>query len=91
MLLRIAEDVRQCLELAAEASERARSQINSERKAEFLEMERRWLRLAESYRLVEQLEIFILDGKQQMRHSLLRRIGALERANAKLRKEKGLK
>jgi hypothetical protein len=39
MLLRIAEDVRQCLELAAEASERARSQLNPERKVEFLEME----------------------------------------------------
>jgi hypothetical protein len=87
MLLRIAEDVRQCLELAAEASERARSQINPERQAEFLEMERRWLRLAESYRLVAQLEDFILDGKRQLRQSLLRRIGALEKANAQLRKE----
>jgi hypothetical protein len=87
MLLRIAEDVRQCLERAAEARERAQSQLNSECKAEFLEMERRWLHLAESYRFVAQLEDFIFESKQQMRQSLLRRIGALERANAKLRKE----
>jgi hypothetical protein len=87
MLVRIAEDVRRCLERATEARERAQSQLNPERQAEFLEMERRWLRLAESYRLVAQLEDFIFEGKQQMRQSLLRRIGALERANAKLRKE----
>jgi hypothetical protein len=92
MLLRIAEDVRQCLEHAAEASERARRQPDPERKAEFLAMERHWLRLAESYRLVEQLELFILEGKRQMRQSLLRRIGALEKANARLRNDaKGLK
>jgi hypothetical protein len=87
MLLRIAEDVRRCLERAAEARQRAQSQLDPERKAEFLEMEGRWLRLAESYRFVAQLEDFIFESKQQMRQSLLRRIGALEKANAKLRRE----
>ncbi len=67
MLLRVAENVQQCLEHAAEARESAQSTLNPERKAEFLDMERRWLRLAESYRLVEQLERFVLDGERYRR------------------------
>ena len=67
MLLRLAENIRQCLDHAAEAAERARSQQNPERKAELLELERAWLRLAESYRFVEQLELFILDGQRYAR------------------------
>jgi hypothetical protein len=40
MLLRVAENIRQCLDHAAEARERAQSQLNPECKAEFLELER---------------------------------------------------
>jgi hypothetical protein len=67
MLLRVAENVRQCLEYAVEAHECARSELNAERKAEFYKMELRWLRLAESYRFVEQLELFVLDGNRYRR------------------------
>jgi hypothetical protein len=64
MLLRVAAKIRQCLDHAAEARHRARTEPNPQRKAEFLDMERRWLRLAESYRLLEQIERFIADGKR---------------------------
>jgi hypothetical protein len=63
MLLRVSEQIRECLDRAAEAAERARSEADPERKAAFLDMERRWMLLVESFRLVEQAERFIDDGK----------------------------
>jgi hypothetical protein len=65
MLLRVAENIRQCLDNAAEARQRAQDAIDSERKAHFLDMERRWIRLAESYRLVEQLGASITDPSRR--------------------------
>lgn len=65
MLLRIAENVRQCLDDAAEARERAKEATDPQRQAEFFDMEARWLKLAESYRLVEQLDRFITDTKRE--------------------------
>jgi hypothetical protein len=56
MLLQVADNIRQCLDHAADSRERARTERDPGRKAELLEMEARWLRLAESYRVVEQLE-----------------------------------
>ena len=32
-------------------------------KLDFQELEARWLRLAESYKFIEQLEVFLTDGK----------------------------
>jgi hypothetical protein len=64
MLLRVAENIRQCLDHAAEARKRAQETTDPQTKTDLLDMERRWLRLAESYRLVEQMERFITDGKR---------------------------
>lgn len=62
MLLRVSEQIRECLDHAAEAAERARREADPERKAAFLDMERRWMLLVESLRQVER---FIDDGKTQ--------------------------
>lgn len=63
MLLRVSEHIRECLDRAAEAAERARGEADAERKAAFLDMERRWTLLVESFRLIEQAERFIDDGQ----------------------------
>jgi len=65
MLLRVSEQIRECLGHAAEAAERARSEADPQRQAAFLDMERRWMLLVESFRLVEQAERFVDDGKTQ--------------------------
>jgi hypothetical protein len=65
MLLRVSEQIRECLDHAAEAAERARHEADPERKAAFLDMERRWMLLVESLRQVEQAGRFIDDGKTQ--------------------------
>jgi hypothetical protein len=63
MLLRVSDQIRECLEHAAEAAANARREADPERKAAFLDMERRWTLLVESFRLAEQVERFIEDGK----------------------------
>jgi hypothetical protein len=65
MLLRAAENIRQCLDQAAEARKCAQEATDLESKAQLLDMERRWLRLVETYRLIEQMERFIADGKRE--------------------------
>jgi hypothetical protein len=65
MLLRVAENIRHCLDRAADARQLAQETIDPKRKAELLDMEQRWSRLAESYRLVEQMDLFITDAKRQ--------------------------
>jgi len=63
MLLRVSDQIRECLDRAAEAAARAGSEADPERKADLLDMERRWMLLVESFRLVEQVDRFIDDGK----------------------------
>jgi len=63
MLLQVSDQIRECLDHAAEAAERANAEADGERKAAFLDMQRRWMRLVESFRLVEQVQRFIDDGK----------------------------
>jgi hypothetical protein len=62
---------RQCLDHAAEARLLAQETTDPQRQVEFFDMERRWLRLAESYRLVEQLDRFITDTKRERIKMLL--------------------
>jgi hypothetical protein len=63
VLLRVSEQIRECLDHAADAAARARGEADPERKAAFLDMERRWMLLVESFRLAEQVQRFIDDGK----------------------------
>jgi PAS domain S-box-containing protein len=58
MLERLSEPVRECLVLAAEAKARADETDNPALKAQHLEMERRWLRIAGSFGFAESLDDF---------------------------------
>src|SRR5262245_55556098 len=53
MLQRLSEQVRACHERAAEARSRAEATTDPAVKADFLEMERRWLALARSHAYTE--------------------------------------
>jgi hypothetical protein len=63
MLVKVAEHIRVCLEHAREARERAAQVDDEALKKDFYDIEDRWLRLAESYKFIEQLEVFLIDGK----------------------------
>lgn len=65
MLLRVNEHIRECLDQATQAAERARTEPDQKHKAIFLDMERRWMLLVESFRLVDQMQRFIDDTKAQ--------------------------
>ena len=62
MFLKLSDQISECLGYAVDARERADAAADPSRKADFLDMERRWLRLVESYRFVEQAARFSLDG-----------------------------
>ena len=62
MLLKLSDKISECLAHAAEARERAKAATDADHKADFHDMELRWLRLVESYRFVEQASRFLEDG-----------------------------
>jgi hypothetical protein len=62
MLLKLSDKISECLTEAAEARERAQAATDPGDKADFLDMELRWLRLVESYRFVEQASLFLEDS-----------------------------
>lgn len=66
MLQQLAENIRECLAHAAKARERADSEADPQWKADLLDLERRWLFLADSYQFVEQLERFLLEGRRYL-------------------------
>jgi hypothetical protein len=55
MLQNLNEEIRECLQRAEECRRRSEVEARSDAKADFLEMERRWLSLARSYEFSEQL------------------------------------
>jgi len=62
MLLKLSDKISECLAHAAEARERAKAATDADHKADFHDMELRWLRLVESYRFVEQASRFLEDS-----------------------------
>ena len=64
MLLKISEQIRVCLERAAEARATALATTDPERKSAYFDMERRWMLLAESYRFVERADQFLDDAQR---------------------------
>ncbi len=62
MLLKLSDKIIECLIEAGEARERAKAATDPGHKADFLDMELRWLRLVESYRFVEQASLFLEDS-----------------------------
>ena len=64
MLLKISEHIRVCLARASEARERAQATSDPDNKSEYLDMEQRWMTLAESYRFVERADQFLQDAQR---------------------------
>jgi PleD family two-component response regulator len=65
VLQNLSDEVRLCYERAAEAKERADMMRDPEAKADFLNMERRWLLLARSYEFGERLDDFTRENMRQ--------------------------
>jgi PAS domain S-box-containing protein len=65
MLQNLSEQVRLCYERATEAKERADEVLDPEAKADFLNMERRWLLLARSYEFGERLDDFTRENSRR--------------------------
>jgi hypothetical protein len=61
MLLKISPHIADCLERAQRAHERAEKAADTVLQQDYLDIERTWLRLAESYRTAERLQAFIAD------------------------------
>ena len=58
MLQRLSEQITACHERAAEAKRQADTTADPELKADYLNMEKRWLLLARSYQFTESLDNF---------------------------------
>jgi hypothetical protein len=58
MLFKLSEQIRECYRHATEARQKADCAVTVEAKADFLDIERRWLLLARSYEFSERLKDF---------------------------------
>ena len=58
MLNNLSEQVRDCLQHAQDCARQAAAQTDPKLKADFLDLERRWLHLARSYEFTERLDDF---------------------------------
>jgi hypothetical protein len=58
MLANLNAEVRECLWRAEDCSERAKIELNPAMQRDYMEMERRWLKLARSYQLFERMQTF---------------------------------
>jgi hypothetical protein len=63
MLLKISEQIADCLARAADARERAQAIAEPKIKAMYFDLESRWMALAESYRFVERADQFLDDAE----------------------------
>jgi len=62
LLLKIPEEIADCLARAEEASQRAQHETNERLKVEWLDIEHRWRHLAESLKFVDQANRFLDDA-----------------------------
>ena len=58
MLAKLSAEVRECLWHAEDCAKRAETEPNPAIQRDYIEMERRWLKLARSYQLYERLQTF---------------------------------
>src|SRR5262245_16219305 len=63
MLLKISEQITECLTRAGQARERARAASDPEIEATYFDVERRWMMLADSFKFVEQADRFLNDAQ----------------------------
>jgi two-component sensor histidine kinase len=66
LLQNFSDKVKLCYERAAEAKERADEMLDPEAKAEFLNVEKRWLLLARSYQFGESLDDFTRENSRRV-------------------------
>jgi hypothetical protein len=66
MLNNLSEQIRECLRHAEDCARKAAAQTDPKLKEDFLDMERRWLFLARSYEVTEQLTDFSAETKRQV-------------------------
>jgi hypothetical protein len=59
VLQNLNEAVRECLQCASECRRVAESASDARIRSDFLDMERRWLKLAESYQFAERISCWI--------------------------------
>lgn len=64
MLNKLSEQIRECLRHAEDCARQAAAQSCPKLKADFLDMERRWLFLARSYELTERVSDFSAQTNQ---------------------------
>ena len=67
MLQRLSSEIRECYRHAAEARQKAEATTHLPTKAEYEDVERRWLSLARSYEFSEQLARFTNGVKRNIR------------------------
>jgi hypothetical protein len=65
LLQNLSQQVRNCLEHAEDCAHCAKIECDPSLVRDFLDMERRWLRLARSYQVSEQLEAFSRHDKKR--------------------------
>jgi hypothetical protein len=65
MLNDVSEQIRDCLRHAEDCARKAAAQSDPTLKADFLDMERRWLSLARSYELTGQLTYFSGETRRE--------------------------
>jgi hypothetical protein len=64
MLDNLSEQIRECYRHAEDCSRHAQAQCDANLKQNFLDAERRWLKLAASYELAERLERFTFKPRK---------------------------
>jgi hypothetical protein len=69
MLENLSEKVRLCMRKAEDCANRAKIERHPSLLRDFLDMERRWLKLARSYQFSEQLETFYKHNKKRQEHA----------------------
>ena len=65
MLNNLSEKVRECLQHADDCARQAAGQTCPKAKADFLDLERRWLKLARSYEFSDRLNDFCGESKRR--------------------------
>jgi hypothetical protein len=64
MLRNLSEEIRECYRHAENSARKAAAQTDPKLKADFLDLERRWLFLARSYEFTERLTDFSSEAKR---------------------------
>ena len=70
MLLKLSKEIRECYRRAEEARQKAEATDHLPTKAEYRDMERRWLSLARSYEFSERLANFTNEVKRNQARTL---------------------